>query len=77
MGYRPSYIVARTLHHALREPAALALLGGYATKAIRREPRLADPAARAFLREKQSLRNLPARMREARRKREVESGTAA
>ena len=42
MGYRPSYLVCRSLFRALREPAALAMLTGYAGAAIRREDRLND-----------------------------------
>jgi hypothetical protein len=65
MGYRPGYLVVRTLFRARRDPAALAMLWGYAAAAVRREPRLADPAARAELRRRQSLRSLPLRAREA------------
>jgi glycosyltransferase involved in cell wall biosynthesis len=76
MGYRPTYIVARTLHHALRDTSAVGLLLGYLAAAVRREPRCPDAAARRFLRKKQSLRHLPARMREANRKRELEGRSA-
>jgi hypothetical protein len=72
MGYRPSYVLARTLHHALRDRAALALLWAYAAASIRRDPRCPDADARAFLRNKQRLRHLPSRMREANRRRETE-----
>ena len=48
-----------------RELVALALVGGYASAALRREPRCADPVARAYLRREQSLRRLPSRIREA------------
>jgi biofilm PGA synthesis N-glycosyltransferase PgaC len=65
MGYRPAYLVVRTLFRARRDPAALAMLWGYAAAALRRAPRLADPAARAELRRRQSLRSLPLRAREA------------
>jgi hypothetical protein len=64
MGYRAGYLVVRTLFRACRDPAALAMLWGYAAAALRREPRLADPAARAELRRRQSLRSLPVRARE-------------
>ncbi len=33
IGYRPSYLVLRSLHHARREPAALAMMWGYADAA--------------------------------------------
>jgi hypothetical protein len=41
------------------------MLWAYAAAALRREPRLADPAARAELRRRQSVRSLPLRAREA------------
>jgi hypothetical protein len=65
MGYRPAYLIVRTLFRARRDPAALAMLWGYAAAALRREPRLDDPAARAELRRRQSLRSLPLRARES------------
>jgi hypothetical protein len=65
MGYRPGYVLARTLFRARRDPAALAMLWAYAGAALRREPRLQDPAARAELRRRQSVRSLPLRVREA------------
>jgi biofilm PGA synthesis N-glycosyltransferase PgaC len=64
-GYRPSYLVLRALYRACREPAALALIAGYAAAAIAREPRCSDPVALAYLRREQSLRHLPTRVREA------------
>jgi biofilm PGA synthesis N-glycosyltransferase PgaC len=69
MGYRPWYLVLRTLHRARREPAALAMLWGYGAAALRREPRCADEAVRARLRSEQSVSRLPLRMREARGRR--------
>jgi glycosyltransferase involved in cell wall biosynthesis len=66
MGYRPWYLVVRSLWLARRDPAALALMWGYAAAALRREPRCADPAVLAYVRGQQRLRNLPARAREAR-----------
>jgi biofilm PGA synthesis N-glycosyltransferase PgaC len=67
MGYSPLYLTLRALHHARREPAALAMIAGYAGSAIRRQPRSDDDAARAYLRRQQSVRNLWARRREATR----------
>ena len=67
MGYSPLYLALRALHHARREPAALAMLWAYAGSALRREPRSDDAAARAYLREQQAVRNLWARRREATR----------
>ena len=68
MGYRFSYLVLRTLHHARRDPFALVSVGGYLSALIRRRPRYPDPLVRAHLRRKQSLRNLPVRIAEARGK---------
>jgi glycosyltransferase involved in cell wall biosynthesis len=65
MGYRFSYLLARTLFRARREPAALAMLGGYTRAAVRRRPRCADPAVRRHLRAEQGLGSLPLRLREA------------
>jgi glycosyltransferase involved in cell wall biosynthesis len=66
MGYRPWYLVLRALHNARRDRAALGLVWGYAAAALSREARMSDPAARAYLRRQQSLRHLPARLRESR-----------
>jgi hypothetical protein len=65
MGYRPSYLLARTLHHVRRDPAAFALVFGYISAAARRSARLNDAGARAVLRRDQSLRKLLDRRREA------------
>jgi poly-beta-1,6-N-acetyl-D-glucosamine synthase len=69
MGYRFSYLLARTSYRALHDPAALALLTGYAAAWLRRAPRCADAELRAQLRHLQSWRNLPQRIRETRRPR--------
>ena len=65
IGYRPWYLVLRSLHHAIREPSALFMIWGYASAGVRREPQIADPAVRAQLRDRQSLRRIPLRAREA------------
>jgi glycosyltransferase involved in cell wall biosynthesis len=65
LGYRPWYLVARAVWHTRREPAALGLIWGYALAALRREPRNADPEARAYLRRQQSPRNFRLRALEA------------
>jgi glycosyltransferase involved in cell wall biosynthesis len=65
LGYRPSYIVVRAIHHARRERAALGLVWGYAAAALHREPQYADAAVRAYLRDRQRVRNLALRAREA------------
>jgi glycosyltransferase involved in cell wall biosynthesis len=65
MGYRPWYLIARMLHRLRRDPAAFALLVGYASATLRRSPRLQDPRARAVLRRDQSFRYFLERRREA------------
>lgn len=65
MGYRFPYLVARALHHARREPAALAMVGGYVAATARGEPRCDDPVVRAAVRDDQRLRHLLRRAREA------------
>ncbi len=64
-GYRPSYLVLRSLYNARREPIAVAMIAGYVTAAMRREPRCDDEGVRAFIRSEQSFRRLPLRVREA------------
>jgi GT2 family glycosyltransferase len=55
MGYRPSYLLLRTLHRARRNPAALAMIWSYLGAAVRREPRYGDAEVRGHLRERQSV----------------------
>ena len=64
MGYRPSYVVFRALFHARRSPAALAMLTGYASAALRHEQRHSDRDVVEMLREKQRVRHLHDRLRE-------------
>jgi hypothetical protein len=66
MGYRPTYLLARTLHTMRRDPAALAMLWTYMTSKVRRAPTTPDAGVRSIVRESQRLRALPARRREAR-----------
>ena len=65
MGYRPWYLLARTLHRMRRDPAAFGLVYGYLSAVVRRSPRLDDKEARAVLRGDQSLRHILRRRREA------------
>jgi poly-beta-1,6-N-acetyl-D-glucosamine synthase len=65
LGYRPWYLVLRALWNARREPAALAMIWGYAAAALRRSDRCRDDASRAYLRRQQSPRNLRRRALEA------------
>jgi hypothetical protein len=66
MGYRPSYLFARSLYQARHDPRALAMVVGYLDSALRRRPVLDDPDAVRHLREKQRFRSLRHRAREAR-----------
>ena len=65
MGYRLWYLSARALFRARKDPAALAMLWGYASSALRREPVLADERVRSELRRSQRVSELPRRGREA------------
>lgn len=65
MGYRFWYMVLRALHHARREPAALAMIGAHAAAAVRRRPRCPDRAVREYLRQEQRLGTVLVRRREA------------
>jgi len=66
MGYRPSYVFLRALHHARRHPAALAMVGSYLVHSLGGSAQLDDVEARRYLRKQQSLRRLARRSREAR-----------
>jgi hypothetical protein len=66
MGYRPSYLLLRSLFRARRDPTALAMIWGYASAALRREPRYRNDCVRAYLRDQQRLRRVAMRAREAR-----------
>jgi hypothetical protein len=65
VGYRFSYLALRSLFRSVREPAALAMLGGYVRAVLRREPRHADPAVLAYVRDGQRVTNLPVRALQA------------
>jgi glycosyltransferase involved in cell wall biosynthesis len=65
MGYRAWYLALRALHHTRHEPAALAMIWGFAAAAVTRKEVVADPAVRAHLRQAQRLSNLRTRRREA------------
>ena len=66
MGYRPSYLLARTAYRVRQEPHAAMMLVGWAAAAIRRQPRVRDARVRAYLRDQQRIRQLPLRARETR-----------
>ena len=65
LGYRPWYLLLRALHYLPREPAALAMIWGYARAALERRPQCADEVVRDYLRSQQAPRKLPARIAEA------------
>ena len=65
IGYRFSYLALRAVFHSRHDRAALSMVLGFALAALRGAPRLEDPRARAFLRDRQRIRALPARLREA------------
>ena len=65
LGYRPWYLVLRSLWHARREAAALGMIWGYAVAAAKRAERSTDEASLAYLRSQQSPRNLKRRALEA------------
>jgi len=65
MGYRRWYVVLGALHHARREPAALAMITGHLAASLRRKRRCPDPAVRAYLRREQRFGTLLQRRREA------------
>jgi biofilm PGA synthesis N-glycosyltransferase PgaC len=65
MGYRPYYVMVRSLYRAPRAPSAVAMLWGYGSAALARRPRCSDEGAIAQLRQQQSVRALPRRIREA------------
>jgi biofilm PGA synthesis N-glycosyltransferase PgaC len=64
-GYRFYYLALSAAFRARRNPAELAMIAGYVSAAVRREPRCSDPAAIAAARSQQGLRELPLRVREA------------
>jgi poly-beta-1,6-N-acetyl-D-glucosamine synthase len=65
MAYRPTYLLARAVFRASREPGALAMVDGYVRATIRRDQVLADQAARDYLRDSQRWRQLYRRASEA------------
>jgi hypothetical protein len=69
LGYRPSYLAIRAAFKSFRDPAALALLGGYAEETLHRRPRCSRPGVVAWVREQQRWRRLGRRAAEARGRR--------
>ena len=64
MGYRSSYLLARTAYYLRRDRAAIAMIWGYVRAAAERRPRCSSPEAIDHLRDLQSLQALPKRVRE-------------
>ncbi len=65
MGYRPSYLVIRAAYRAVRDLTALAMIWGYVRAAFSQAGRYDDAAVLRHVRELQSWRQLPRRIREA------------
>jgi hypothetical protein len=67
MGYRPSYVFARTLGRAVRDrdPGTFAMPYAFLRAALRRETRYEDELVRRYLQSEQRLRRLPLRMVES------------
>jgi hypothetical protein len=55
MGYRPTYLVLRSLYRARSDRAALGLIWGYVRGALTRAPRCPEPGVIPVLRERQRL----------------------
>ena len=65
MGYRLSYVFARTIFRAHRDPAALSMLATFLGCTAKRRSRYPNRDVREFIRRQQQLRHLPSRKREA------------
>jgi glycosyltransferase involved in cell wall biosynthesis len=56
MGYRPSYLLLRTLYRSPREPAAVGMVWGFLAAGLGREPRCPEPDVIRHLRDEQRVR---------------------
>lgn len=65
VGYRPSYVLLRTVFNVTRDPAAGGLLWGYLRGAVTRGERSSDDEARTYVRAGQRWRRLVPRIRQA------------
>jgi glycosyltransferase involved in cell wall biosynthesis len=65
MGYRFTYLLARTGYRMIREPSAAGMVWGYFGAVLDRRERYADPQVREHLRRQQSISALPQRIGEA------------
>ena len=68
LGYRPLYLLIRSLYHSVSEPAAIGLVMGYVAAFFRRSPRASRPVRRS-VRQEQTLAKLGTRAQEVRGKR--------
>lgn len=64
MGYRRTYLLARTAYYLRHDVRAVAMPWGYLKAAASGHPRCSSDAAVAHLRKLQSMRSLPSRVRE-------------
>jgi biofilm PGA synthesis N-glycosyltransferase PgaC len=55
MGYRPSYLLLRTLYRVRRDPASVGMVLGYVAAGLERAPRHPEPAVVRHLRSTQRL----------------------
>jgi biofilm PGA synthesis N-glycosyltransferase PgaC len=55
MGYRPSYLVLRTLYRMRRDPGSIGMILGYAAAGVARAPRHAEPEVVRHVRSTQRL----------------------
>jgi glycosyltransferase involved in cell wall biosynthesis len=55
MGYRPSYLILRTLYRMRSDPASVGMILGYAAAGIERAPRHAEPEVVRYVRSTQRL----------------------
>jgi biofilm PGA synthesis N-glycosyltransferase PgaC len=58
MGYRPSYLLMRTLYRLVRDPTAVGMVWGYLAAAARREGRYPERDVVRSLRDEQRLRTV-------------------
>ncbi len=64
MGYRPSYLLLRSLYCSRHDLAALTMFTSYVAAAVHREPRCDDLEVRAYLRRRQGPRDILRRARQ-------------
>jgi biofilm PGA synthesis N-glycosyltransferase PgaC len=55
MGYRPSYVVLRTIYRMAKDPGAVGMILGYAMAMATRQPRCTEPDVRRYVQRRQRL----------------------